>query len=100
MASFPQKRAQEEGGYMFAAPRRMLLVPAAALGLIPLCESAWAQSQASSELDEVVVTARKRDESLQSVPITLSVFTPQTIQAAGIESPRDFIAMVPNMTLV
>ena len=57
------------------------------------------QTQAGG-LDEIIVTARKRDESLQSVPITLNVFTAQTIQSAGIESPRDFIAMVPNMTLV
>jgi iron complex outermembrane recepter protein len=54
----------------------------------------------TSDLDEIIVTARKRDETFQSVPITISVFTAQTIQAAGIESPRDFIAMVPNMTLV
>ena len=30
----------------------------------------------------------------------MDAFTAQEIQAAGIESPRDFIAMVPNMTLV
>jgi iron complex outermembrane receptor protein len=54
----------------------------------------------SSDLQEIIVSARKRDESAQSVPITLNVFTAQTIQSAGIESPRDFIAMVPNMTLV
>jgi iron complex outermembrane recepter protein len=54
----------------------------------------------TSELEEIVVTARKRDESFQNVPITLSVFTAQDIKSAGIESPRDFIAMVPNMTLV
>ncbi len=54
----------------------------------------------TSDLEEIIVTARKRDESLQNVPITVNVFTEQTIQAAGIESPRDFIAMVPNMTLV
>src|SRR5476651_2527244 len=54
----------------------------------------------SNELSEIVVTARKRDESLQSVPVTIDAFTEQTIKAAGIESPRDFVAMVPNMTLV
>ena len=54
----------------------------------------------SEVLEEVVVTARKRDESFQNVPITVDVFTAQQIQSAGIESPRDFIAMVPNMTLV
>ncbi len=54
----------------------------------------------SGELEEIVVTARKRDEALQSVPVTVDAFTEQTIQSAGIESPRDFVAMVPNMTLV
>jgi iron complex outermembrane receptor protein len=53
-----------------------------------------------SDLGEIVVTARKRDETFQSVPITVNVFTAQEIQSAGIESPRDFVAMVPNMTLV
>ena len=55
---------------------------------------------AGNDLEEIVVTARKREESFQSVPITVNVFTAQEIQSAGIESPRDFVAMVPNMTLV
>jgi iron complex outermembrane recepter protein len=54
----------------------------------------------SEDLEEIVVTARRRDETFQNVPITVDVFTAQQIQSAGIESPRDFIAMVPNMTLV
>ena len=55
---------------------------------------------AAGDLGEIIVTARKRDESSQNVPITVNVFTAQEIQSAGIESPRDFVAMVPNMTLV
>src|SRR5258708_7735584 len=54
----------------------------------------------TADLQEIVVTARKRDESLQSVPVTIDAFTEQTIKSAGIESPRDFVALVPNMTLV
>src|SRR5580698_5357047 len=91
---------EKKGESMFAALRRIASIRAAAFGLLLFCQSAWAQSQAAVDLEEVVVTARKRDESLQNVPITLSVFTLQTIQSAGIESPRDFIAMVPHMTLV
>ena len=34
------------------------------------------------------------------MPITISVFTREDIEAAGIEKPADFIARVPNMTLV
>src|SRR3981189_2736168 len=54
----------------------------------------------TSDLTEIVVTARKRDESLQNVPVTIDAFTEQTIKSAGIESPRDFVALVQNMTLV
>jgi iron complex outermembrane receptor protein len=54
----------------------------------------------TAELDEVVVTARKRDESFQDVPVTMSVFTETLIRDAGIQRPSDFIQMVPNMTLV
>jgi len=84
---------------MYAALRLILSVLAVALGIALSAESAWAQTQPPS-LDEVVVTARRRDETFQNVPITVNVFTAQQIQSAGIENPRDFVAMVPNMTMV
>ncbi len=71
----------------------LAIAVAADLMALPL----WAQTET---LEEVVVTARKRDESIRDVPITESVFTEQAIQSAGIEKPGDFIALVPNMTLV
>lgn len=57
-------------------------------------------AQPDTELEEVVVTARKRDESFRDVPITVNVFTAEQIEAAGIERPADFIELTPNMTLV
>src|SRR5665213_2596008 len=57
-------------------------------------------SAANTELAEVVVTARRRDESYRDVPITVDVFTEEQIAAAGIERPADFIALTPNMQLV
>lgn len=54
----------------------------------------------STEMEEVIVTARKRDESFQDVPVTINVFTETMIKDAGIQRPADFIQMVPNMTLV
>ncbi|MGH8179507.1 MAG: TonB-dependent receptor [Steroidobacteraceae bacterium] len=59
-----------------------------------------AAAQTVASLQEVVVTARKRPELFRNLPMTESVFTPQTIKSANITSARDFIAMVPNMTLV
>jgi iron complex outermembrane recepter protein len=75
---------------------RLIAVLASAAAVV----TAMPASAQTTGLDEIVVTARKRDESFRDVPITVSVFNEQTIQAAGIEKPSDFIAMVPNMTLV
>jgi iron complex outermembrane receptor protein len=57
----------------------------------------WAET---TGLEEVVVTARKRDEAFLNVPIAVNAFTEQAIASAGIQKPGDFIALVPNMTLV
>jgi iron complex outermembrane recepter protein len=70
----------------------MMGVGAAAAALPVLAQTA--------DLQEVVVTARKREESFKDVPITMNVITDQTIQQAGIENTRDYVAMIPNMTLV
>jgi len=78
--------------------RQLSALAATAVGAILAAEPVLAAE--SGELEEIVVTARKRDEALQSVPVTVDAFTEQTIESAGIESPRDFVAMVPNMTLV
>ncbi|MGA7541371.1 MAG: TonB-dependent receptor [Steroidobacteraceae bacterium] len=69
------------------------------MGLSPLI-TIPAAAQSIATLQEVIVTARKRPELFRNLPMTASVFTLQTIKAANITSPRDFIAMVPNMTLV
>jgi len=73
---------------------------AAALYGLPAAAQSPAQPAASEELEEVLVTARMRSESRQDVPITVNVFTAENIEAAGIQKPADFIARVPNMTLV
>ena len=73
---------------------RLLLVALAATFTIP---EAFAQG---SLIEEVVVTARKRAESLEESPVSVRAFTATEIQSAGIETPRDFIALTPNVTLV
>jgi iron complex outermembrane recepter protein len=85
---------------MFTVMRRILSILAAAFGIIVIAEPVWAQTAPTPALEEIVVTARKRNENFEDVPVSMNVFTSQEIAAAGIESPRDFIAKVPNMTLV
>jgi outer membrane receptor protein involved in Fe transport len=57
-------------------------------------------SESATQIEEVTVTARKREESFRDVPITVNVFTAQQIESAGIERPAEFIKLVPNMQLV
>ncbi|MBX2859170.1 MAG: TonB-dependent receptor [Cellvibrionaceae bacterium] len=75
--------------------------------LLPLCISSLALAnhpnvlaQNSTEVEEVIVTARKRSENLQDVPIAITAFTEKTIQEAGIERAEDFILLTPNVTMV
>src|SRR5262245_47251151 len=75
------------------------------LGVMPAPAQAQTQTQGSTpgsseEIEEVLVTARRRSETFKDVPITVNVFTAENIEAAGIDRPADFIARVPNMTLV
>ena len=83
---------------MHTYKRPLTPIFAAAIAAMLAGEPVWAAD--ASDLGEIVVTARKRDETFQNVPVTINVFTEQAIQSAGIERPGDFIAMVPNMTLV
>lgn len=58
-----------------------------------------AQDQSVSRLEEVVVTARKRSESLQDVPVAVSALTPTQIEQSGIQSMVDVAKLVPNVEL-
>ncbi|MGH8193231.1 MAG: TonB-dependent receptor [Woeseiaceae bacterium] len=51
-------------------------------------------------LEEIVVTARKRAETLEESPVSVRAFTEAEIVSAGIQTPHDFIALTPNVTLV
>ena len=70
------------------------------VGVLAAVPAVAAEGGGATVLDEVVVTARKRDESFRDVPMTVSVFTEAAIQSAGIQKPGDFIAQIPNMQLV
>ena len=55
----------------------------------------------TAELEEIVVTARKRDESLLDVPVAVNaVHAKRTSSPQASERPQDFIALTPNMTMV
>ncbi|MEQ9463345.1 MAG: TonB-dependent receptor [Haliea sp.] len=61
-------------------------------------EDSTAAAQAS-RLEEVIVTASKREESLQNVSASVSAFTHADIQRLGLDSFEDFARRVPGVTL-
>jgi len=72
--------------------------PLVTLGVAAALSAGEAVAQAT--LEEVVVTARKRSESLFESPISVRAFTEAEIRAAGIQTPQDFVDLTPNVTLV
>ena len=50
-------------------------------------------------LDEVVVTAQKRAESLQQTPVSVTAFNAEKLRLRGIESVADLSANVPGLTI-
>jgi iron complex outermembrane receptor protein len=68
------------------------------LSLPILTLSSGAASAADDGLEEIVVTAQKRSERLQDVPLQVNVFSEQAIADSGIHSTSDFVSYVPNMT--
>jgi iron complex outermembrane receptor protein len=51
-------------------------------------------------IEEVMVTARRREESLRDVPGTVTALTQETLQRAGVERAADFIKLTPGVTMV
>jgi iron complex outermembrane receptor protein len=75
-----------------------LLAAAGATALAPL---ALAQEPArTSGLEEIIVTAQKRAESAQDVPIALSVFDSRALQAANIRRIEEIVLRTPNFTMM
>lgn len=69
---------------------------------LPLSLLALAMSSptlANVALEEVVVTAQKRQESLQDTPISLAAFGSEALEAKGIHTLADLRANVPNLQL-
>ncbi len=48
-------------------------------------------------LEEVIVTAQRRSESTQDIPVAITGFTGNAIEKFGVESTNDVGAQVPNM---
>jgi outer membrane receptor protein involved in Fe transport len=85
-------------------PVSLVLVFAATFMLFPVPLSAQ-ESDAAAEvkvgkLEEVVVTARKREENLQEVPVAVTAFTADTLRDFRINNAEDVAAYTPGFSFI
>jgi iron complex outermembrane receptor protein len=56
-------------------------------------------SDTGSNLAEIVVTARRREENAQTVPVSISAFSADALTNAGVQSTNDLQMLVPGVIL-
>lgn len=80
--------------------KKYLSLLATALAGLALDVTAVAQDTAPERvLEEIVVTAQKREQSLQDVPISVNVMTGDKMNEAGINNIENLSAFVPNLIM-
>ncbi|HKY93386.1 MAG TPA: TonB-dependent receptor [Nevskiaceae bacterium] len=63
-------------------------------------EAAPAEDEGRSRLvSEIIVTAQKREQNIQEVPIAISAFSPEMLDAVGVETAQDLERATPGLTV-
>jgi len=73
---------------------------ALAISLALLSSAAVAQGQGAAALEEIVVTAQKRSESLSDVPVAISAVSAEKIRDAGVNNLENLKNYVPSFFMV
>ncbi len=59
--------------------------------------AARAVTEAVPPSDQIIVTARRREESAQSVPVSVTAFSGEALRTAGVKSLSDLTAITPGL---
>jgi iron complex outermembrane receptor protein len=83
--------------------KRTILASSIAAIAMPF-QPAFAQtppkSDTSDKVEEIVVTARRVNETLSSVPASITAISADTIAKAGIKNAQDIVGLTPGVTIV
>ena len=87
-----------------SAPRHRLLTLAVLAALSPLAvaqdaPATTAEIDEPTTLDTIVVTAQKREEQLQDVPVVVTALSEQILQDTGVRDVKDLQVLVPGLTV-
>ena len=63
-------------------------------------EAQVAQADDQFMVEEIIVTARRRSESIRDVPGTVTALTAGVLESAGVRRAEGFIALTPGVTMV
>ncbi len=77
--------------------RTLLALSASALTLSAISAPAYAQESEAFQIEELVVTAEKREQALQDVPVAISAYTSQQRDIRGMTNIQDFVNFTPGM---
>ena len=77
------------GGLIHSKTFRLSALTAAVVGALPFA--------ASAQLEEIVVTATRRETDLQSTALSIQAFTSEQLELSGLKRGQDLGIMVPNL---
>ncbi|MBS7669560.1 TonB-dependent receptor [Croceicoccus gelatinilyticus] len=87
---------------MFLRSKSVLLLGGASLALtsqVAFAQDAQTETAKTGGLNEIVVTARKREESVQDVPVAVTAMSEEMIQNRDITSIEKIAAATPNLNV-
>ena len=61
-------------------------------------QAVWAQAAPSGGLEEVVVTAQRRTENLQDVPLSITALSGDTLNQLNVSTVEEFVRFLPSVT--
>src|SRR5271155_1906385 len=61
--------------------------------------AAATDTEASDSIEEIIVTAQRRTESIQNVPITIQALTAETLTQLSVTTFDDFVRYLPNVSV-
>ncbi|MEI9964634.1 MAG: TonB-dependent receptor plug domain-containing protein [Caulobacteraceae bacterium] len=87
---------------MAVVGRAALLSTAAVAAALVAGSQAWAQAASAADagtgVQEIVVTAERRSENIQTVPLSVSAITGPALQKLGVINFSDYAVMVPSLS--
>ena len=76
--------------------RKVLLASLIGVMALPVSQGVFAQSRGAG-LEEVVVTARKRDENILEIPVSVSALSQNQLERAGIDNAEELSSFVAGL---